>query len=282
MSQLNNKKIGFIGGGQMAEAILSGMIKAGLCQAECIYVADIAEERLLYLKNKYGVNTFADDSQYDEGCIKIADNCDIIVLAVKPQVSKNILENLQKAFWRKDQLVISIIGGLKLSFIESYIKETPVIRVIPNTPMLVNMGASGISLGRNAKGSDGDIALLIFNSLGIAYVVDEKLIDAVTSVSGTGPAYVYMFIEAMADGGVEMGLTRAMAQALAAQTVMGAAKMVLETGEHPGRLKDNVCSPGGATIAGVRALEKGGFRGIVMDAVEAGKVRMEEVGKKAE
>lgn len=282
MSILSGKKIGFIGGGQMAEAILSGMVKGGLCQESDIYVSDVSKERLAYLKEKYKVNTLENDPARDAGCLKIIDNSDIIILAIKPQYTKSILENVKKGFWRKDQLVISIIGGVKLSFIEGYIMETPVIRVIPNTPMLVNMGASGIALGKNAKGSDGETAMTIFNALGIGYVVDEKLIDAVTSVSGTGPAFAYMFIEAMADGGVEMGLPRAMAQSLAAQTLMGAAKMVLETGEHPGRLKDNVCSPGGATIAGVRALEQGGFRGIIMNAVEAGKVRMEEVGKKAE
>ena len=282
MNMVRGKKIGFIGGGQMAEAILSGMIKGGLGQESDIYVSDISEERLSYLEEKYKVNTLVNDPVRDTGCLKIIDTSDIVILAIKPQYTKSILENLKKGFWRKDQLVISIIGGVKLSFIEDYITETPVIRVIPNTPMLVNMGASGIALGKNAKGSDGETAMTIFNALGIGYVVDEKLIDAVTSVSGTGPAFAYMFIEAMADGGVEMGLPRAMAQSLAAQTLMGAAKMVLETGEHPGKLKDNVCSPGGATIAGVRALEQGGFRGIIMDAVEAGKVRMEEVGKKAE
>ncbi len=282
MSVLNGKKIGFIGGGQMAEAILSGMIKGELCQGSDIVVSDIVEQRLSYLKEKYKINTFEDDCVNDSGCLKIIDHSDIIILAIKPQFIKPILENLKKGFWRKDQLIISIVGGVKLSFIESYITDTPVIRVIPNTPMLVNMGASGIAVGKNAKESHGETALTIFNALGIGYIVDEKLIDAVTSVSGTGPAFAYMFIEAMADGGVEMGLTRAMAQALAAQTLMGAAKMVLETGEHPGRLKDNVCSPGGATIAGVRALEQGGFRGIIMNAVEAGKIRMEEVGKKAE
>jgi pyrroline-5-carboxylate reductase len=274
------RKVGFIGGGQMGEAIIRGIINAGLNTSEEIYVMDVLQTRLDYLKNKFRIDNIV--SHRETGYDYIVDNCDIIILAVKPQVIKEVLEGLEKASWRQGQMVISIVGGFKISGIEKYIKRTPIIRVIPNTPMLVNIGASGMALGKNASQDDGDLALSIFKSLGVAYLVSEHLIDPITSVSGCGPAYVYMMIEAMADGGVEMGLGREMAQTLAAQTVMGAAKMVLETGEHPGRLKDNVCSPGGATIAGVRALEQGGFRGVVMDAIEAGKVRMEDVGKKSE
>ncbi|HMM21939.1 MAG TPA: pyrroline-5-carboxylate reductase [Selenomonadales bacterium] len=274
------RKIGFIGGGQMGEAIIRGLLKAGLCVAQDIHVMDILASRLQYLKDKFQVTQSRSDR--NTGYAYLAENCDIIVLAVKPQVLKEVMEYLKDISWTGDKLIISIVGGAKTTAIEKYVPGIPVVRVIPNTPMLVNIGASGVALGQRATQEHGRLALQIFEALGIAYVVPEHLIDPITSVSGTGPAYVYMFIEALADGGVEMGLSREMAQALAAQTVMGAAKMVLETGEHPGRLKDNVCSPGGATIAGVRALEQGGFRGIVMDAVEAGKVRMEEVGKKAE
>lgn len=279
MSQLG-KKIGFIGGGQMGEAIIRGLLKASLSEAKDIYVMDILDSRLQYLKEKFQVTQSS--SERKTGYRYLVENCDIIVLAIKPQVLKEVMEYLKDITWSKDKLIISIVGGAKISAIEKYVSEIPVIRVIPNTPMLVNVGASGVALGTYAAESHGDLTLRIFKALGVAYVVPEYLIDPITSVSGTGPAYVYMLIEALADGGVEMGLSREMAQTLAAQTVMGAAKMVLETGEHPGRLKDNVCSPGGATIAGVRALEQGGFRGIVMNAVEAGKVRMEEVGRKAE
>jgi pyrroline-5-carboxylate reductase len=275
-----NKKIGFIGGGQMGEAIIRGLLKAGLFRPEDIYVMDILDSRLQYLKENFQITQSSSDR--NTGYDYLVRNCDIILLAIKPQVLKVVLEYIQDAPWQEKQFIISIVGGGKTSSIEKYLKETPVVRVIPNTPMLVNIGASGVALGKYATEEQGDITLHIFRELGVAFKVSENLIDPITSVSGTGPAYVYMFIEALADGGVDMGLTREMAQTLAAQTVMGAAKMVLATSEHPGRLKDKVCSPGGATIAGVRALEEGGFRGLIMKAVAAGKIRMEEVGKQAD
>lgn len=279
MSKLG-KKFGFIGGGQMGEAIIKGIINAGLCSTEDIYVMDILNSRLEYLKeNLCIVNSSSDRST---GYDYLINNCDIIMLAIKPQSLKEVLESIKNCKWDERHMIISIVGGAKTSTIEKYLEQVPVVRVIPNTPMLVNIGASGLALGKNAVQQHGEIALYIFKALGVAYLVPEALIDPITSISGCGPAYIYMLIEAMADGGVEMGLTREMAQTLAAQTVMGAAKMVLETGDHPGKLKDKVCSPGGSTIAGVRALEQGGFRGIVMNAIEAGKVRMEEVGKKAD
>lgn len=279
MSKLR-KKVGFIGGGQMGEAIIKGIINAELCSVEDIYVMDILNSRLEYLKES--LNIVNSNSDRDTGYDYLINNCDIIILAVKPQSLKEVLESINNCKWNERHMIISIVGGAKTSTIEKYLENIPVVRVIPNTPMLVNIGASGLALGKNAVQQHGELALYIFKALGVAYVVPEALIDPITSVSGCGPAYIYMLIEAMADGGVEMGLARDMAQTLAAQTVMGAAKMVLETGEHPGRLKDKVCSPGGSTIAGVRALEQGGFRGIVMNAIEAGKVRMEEVGKKAD
>lgn len=275
------KRIGFIGGGKMAEAIISGIIKAGLYKSDEVYVTDIAIERLNYLKEKYSINTIFGEAKEDSATNELYEKVDIVVLAIKPQFAKSVLLKLKDISKSSDKLIISIMGGVTLSMIESYL-DSAVIRVMPNTPMLVNMGASGIALGKKADKTHSDIAYAIFSALGISYIVDEKLIDPLTSVSGTGPAYTYMFIEALSDGGVLMGLPRELAKTLAAQTVMGAAKMVLETGEHPGKLKDNVCSPGGATIAGVRALEAGAFRGTVMNAVEAGKLRMEEVGKKVE
>lgn len=275
-----DKKVGFIGGGQMGEAIIKGLISAGLCSAEDIYVMDILDSRLEYLKEKLKLTNSS--SNRATGYDYLVKNCDIILLAIKPQSLKEVLESIENCQWNEKHMVVSIVGGAKTTTIENYLKKVPVVRVIPNTPMLVNIGASGLALGKNAVQQHGELARYIFNSLGVAYIVPEALIDPITSVSGCGPAYVYMLIEAMADGGVEMGLTREMAQTLAAQTVMGSAKMVLETGEHPGRLKDKVCSPGGSTIAGVRALEQGGFRGVIMNAIEAGKIRMEEVGKKAD
>lgn len=275
------KKIGFIGAGQMGEAIMRGLLKAELVSPCDVYAMDILDSRLQYIKEKFDVvNSSSDKST---GYSYLIDNCDIIFLCVKPQVIKEVLELIQDCNWHKEnQLAISIVGGINTSFIEKYLRETPVIRVIPNTPMLVNVGASGVAKGKNAKDEHSELALKIFKTLGVTYLVPENLIDSVMAVSGCGPAYIYMLIEAMADGGVELGVPREMAQTLAAQTVMGAAKMVLETGEHPGNLKDKVCSPGGSTIAGVRALEQGAFRGTVMNAIEAGKVRMEQVAKKSE
>lgn len=275
-----NKKIGFIGGGQMGEAIIKGLLNAGLFKREEIYVMDILQARLTYLQEIFQLIHVT--SSIETGYQYLLENCDVILLAVKPQVLKEVLGYIQQGPWRKEHFVISIVGGGKTAAIEAYLKEIPVVRVIPNTPMLVNVGASGIALGRYATQEHGDITLRIFEKLGIAVPVKEALIDPITSVSGTGPAYVYMLIEALADGGVEGGLTREVAQTLAAQTVLGAAKMVLESPEHPERLKDRVCSPGGATIAGVRVLEEGGFKGLVMKAVHAGRLRMEEVGRTAD
>lgn len=279
MSRLG-KKVGFIGGGQMGEAIIRGLLRAGLCSTEDIYVMDILESRLAYLKENLQITNSSSDKR--TGYDYLVSHCDIIILAIKPQVLKEVLEYIKGSPWQNRHMVISIVGGAKIAAIENYLESIPIVRVIPNTPMLVNVGASGLALGKNAAPGHGECALAIFRALGVAYLVPEQLIDPITSVSGCGPAYVYMLIEAMADGGVEMGLTREMAQTLAAQTVMGAAKLVLETGDHPGKLKDNVCSPGGATIAGVKALEQCGFRGTVINAIGIGKVRMEQVGKMTE
>ena len=274
-----NENVGFIGGGQMGEAIIGGLILSELCSTGNIYVMDILDSCLEHIKEKFLINHVYNSRNTSYNFL--VENCKIIILAVKPQVMKEVLERLRDAPWDSNHTIISIVGGVKTTVIEKYLTKVPVVRVIPNTPMLVNEGVSGVALGKNAQEKDGELALRIFKSLGTVYLVPEHMIDAITSVSGCGPAYVYMFIEAMADGGVEMGLPRCMAQELAAQTVLGAARMVLETGEHPGVLKDKVCSPGGATIAGVRAIEQDGFRGIVMHAVEAGKIRMEKVGEKA-
>lgn len=279
MSKLN-KTIGFIGGGQMGEAILGGLINAGLFESSNIYVMDILSSRLDYLHKKYGINNLSCDTT--KGYNYLVENCDVIVLSVKPQSLQEVLKYIEPLKWTEEHIVISIVGGAKTTTIEKYLKQVRVVRVIPNTPMLVGIGASGVAKGTLATNEDAEFVHSLFSSLGVSFIVSENLIDPITSVSGCGPAYVYMMIEAMADGGVDMGIPREIAQTLAAQTVMGAAKMVLETGEHPGRLKDKVCSPGGSTIAGVKALERGKFRGTIMNAIESGKIRMEEVGKKAD
>jgi len=265
----------------MGEAILRGFLAAELFQADDIYVMDILDSRLQYLKENFKITHLSSDK--NKAYSYIVDNCDIVVLSIKPQVLKEVLEYIKDCNWNREKhMIISIIGGINTSFIEKYLPEIPVVRVIPNTPMLVNIGASGVAPGRSASKEHAKLVHGMFEALGVSYLVEEKHIDSITAISGCGPAYVYMMIEAMADGGVELGLPREMAQTLAAQTVMGGAKMVLNTDEHPGRLKDKVCSPGGSTIAGVRALEQGAFRGTIMKAIEAGKVRMEEVAKEEE
>ena len=274
------KNIGFIGGGQMGTALIGGFLAADLFDADQIYVMDILQSKLDKLNADYGITNAS--SNRETGYAYLIDNCDIILLAVKPQSLQELLASIRNLRWKKGHLLVSIVGGAKTSYIEKSLGSTRVVRVIPNTPMLVGAGASAVSRGAYATEEDAQLVHKMFGKLGVSFIVPENLIDPITALSGAGPAYVYMLIEAMADGGVEMGIPREIAQTLAAQTVKGAADMVLKSKEHPGRLKDNVCSPGGCTIAGVRALEKGGFRGIVMDAIEAGKLRMEEAGRKAE
>lgn len=282
MSKLDGKIIGFIGGGKMVEAIANGLISSNLVNPKNIFITDVFDERLDYLKEKYNVNTLnSNHNGKNGGNREIIKKCDIVILGTSPQHSRDLLTDVGVEFKNGKNVVLSIMGGVTLEFLESFIKEAAVVRIMPNTPMLVNQGVAGVALGKNAGENEGEIALEVFNSVGIAYLMPESLIDPLTSVSGCGPAYACVFIQSLADGGVEMGLPRDMAIKLAAQVLVGTGKMVLETNIHPETLKDNVCTPGGGTIAGVRALEQGGFRGIVMDAVEGGLRRMEEVAKEA-
>lgn len=276
MSYLLDKKIGFIGGGQMAEAIFGGLIRSGFVEPSNITAADISAERLVDIAARFGVNTILNPPD-NSGAATLIGGCDIVIIAVKPQYLKPVLEDAGKCF-DKRHLVVSIVGGATLELLERYI-NAPVVRVMPNTPMLENAGVAGIALGSACTPRHAETVKEIFDSVGVSYILPETMIDPLTSVSGCGPAYAYMFIEALADGGVKMGLPRDMAVSLAAQTLLGSAKMVL-AGGHPAQLKDNVCSPGGSTIAGVHALEKAGFRGGVMNAVEAAMQRMIEVGRK--
>lgn len=271
-------KIGFIGAGQMAEAIFSGLLRSGLVAKEEVTLIDIARPRLEQMAATYGVNIIG--AEEENSYRRLLDASEIVFFAIKPQFASDLLAKIGGDF-KPEHLVVSIMGGVTIDYLEERIANSKIIRVMPNTPMLVNEGAVGIALGRGCSEAEGELMLKLFRSVGIAYLMQEKLIDPLTGVSGCGPAFCYMFLEALADGGVMMGLPRQMAMELAAKTMMGAAKMVLETGDHPGKLKDNVCSPGGGTIAGVHALEKGGFRGTVINAVEDSVNRMIEVGKKA-
>ena len=278
MDRFLGQKTVFIGGGRMGEAIFSGLLSNGILKAEDLTVLDVYEPRRKELADKYGLRAW---DNTPENLQKALADAQVLVFAITPQMADSVLRQVAPLLNKDQHTVISIIGGVTLDYLESYIAEAPVVRVMPNTPAQVHAGAAGVALGKNATQASGQIALDIFNAVGIAYLLPESLIDPLTSVSGCGPAYAYLFIEAMADGGVEMGLSRDMALKLAAQTLIGAGKMVMETGEHPGALKDNVCSPGGATIAGVHALEQQGFRGAVADAVVAGVTRMREVAEKA-
>jgi pyrroline-5-carboxylate reductase len=212
--------------------------------------------------------------------VEVVRQCDILVLAVKPQAVAGLLDEIGKEVTPR-HLVISIAAGVTVKQIAEKLRPgTRIIRVMPNTPALVAAGAAGIAAGPSATHDDVALAERLFNAVGTAVVVPEHQLDAVTGLSGSGPAFVFVLIEALADGGVRMGLPRDVAQTLAAQTVAGAGFMVLETGQHPAALKDAVASPGGTTIAGLHALERAGFRAAAMDAVEAATRRAGELGKK--
>ncbi len=267
-----DKKIAFLGGGNMAEALIKGLIAAGTAKPDHILVTDVSPDRLAHLRKTYGI--IIQKSNPDA-----AREAGIVILSVKPQVIERVLGEVASVV-DDEKLVISIAAGVAIAKIEKALKDgSRVVRVMPNTPALVLAGAAGLAGGKHATSEDLALAQNIFNSVGRAVVVEEKLMDAVTGLSGSGPAYVFMIIDALSDAGVKAGLPRQLALELAAQTVYGSAKMVLETKEHPGKLRDMVTSPGGTTIEGLHALEKGKLRATLMNAVEAATARSKELGK---
>ncbi len=264
--------IGFVGAGQMARALAKGFVAANLVAAEQVIAFDPFPAASA---------EFADlipDSKIAKSNEEVVEACDVVIIAVKPQVVAAAIFELAKAT-ASETLFVSIVAGTPLATLCSGLKSERVVRVMPNTPCLVGAGASGYSLGAGASLDDGELVGRLLNSVGIAFQVPESQLDAVTGLSGSGPAYVYTMIEALSDGGVRAGLPRATATALAAQTVFGAAQMVLSTGEHPGVLKDRVTSPGGTTIAGLQVLEQHGLRAALIDAVEAATARSQELGQ---
>jgi pyrroline-5-carboxylate reductase len=266
--------IGFLGGGNMAEAILRGLLAKGVSKPEQLRVAEPREARRTELAQAFGI--VAVPSNRD-----VAAFADVVVLATKPQILGSVLAEIEDAL-TPEKLVISIAAGVSLATLEAALpKDCRVVRTMPNTPALVSEGATAIAPGRCATEGDLRGVTALFSAVGEAVVIGEASMDAVTGLSGSGPAYVFQFIEALADGGVRAGLPRDVALRLAAQTVRGAATLLLETGQHPGVLKDMVTSPGGTTIAGVHALERGGLRGTVMNAVEAATERSAELGRGA-
>ncbi len=267
-----DKKIAFLGGGNMAEALIKGLIAAGTAKPDQILVADVSPDRLAHLRKTYGIII-------QKSNVDASREAGLIILSVKPQVIERVLGEIAPAVDDK-KIVGSIAAGVAIAKLEKALKEgSHVVRVMPNTPALVLAGAAGLAGGKHATNEDLALAQNIFNSVGRSVVVEEKLMDAVTGLSGSGPAYVFMIIDALSDAGVKAGLPRQLALELAAQTVYGSAKMVLETKEHPGKLRDMVTSPGGTTIEGLHALEKGKLRATLMNAVEAATARSKELGK---
>jgi len=269
---LTVQKITLIGGGNMADAIIQGVLKGapgiGIC------VAEISSKRRDELTVKFP------DVQVTSDPAEAAGWGEVVILAVKPQQAAGVLDQLEPAV-TEEKLVISIMAGIPSSMIEANLAAgCRVVRAMPNTPALIGAGATAVCAGRKASDDDLDLACRIFSLTGSAVCVEEKQMDAVTGLSGSGPGYVFTFIEALADAGVKNGLARDVAIQLAAQTVAGAARMVLETGEHPALLREKVTSPGGTTIAGLHALEQGCFRGVVMNAVEAACNRSKELAGK--
>lgn len=254
------KEICVIGSGNMGGAIIGGIISSGVAEAANVTVSDINESIMRPLKNKYKINTTTDNK-------KAAEKANVLILAIKPAYLDGVLEEISGVI-RSDTLVVSIVAGRSIAYIEGLLgSDRKIIRTMPNTPALVGAGISALCPNGNVTAGELKNVVEIFSSLGATEVLEERYFDAVTAVSGSGPAYVYMFIEALADAGVREGLSRDIAVKLAAQTVLGAAKMVSETGKHTSQLKDEVCSPGGTTIEAVASLEQSGLRSAVIEAV---------------
>ncbi|MEA2746038.1 MAG: pyrroline-5-carboxylate reductase [Myxococcales bacterium] len=269
---MKTKTLGFVGGGNMAEALVKGLLHAKVVPPDGILVSDVKTERLAHFTELHGVRTTQDNHE-------LVRTSDVIVLSVKPQVIDKVLA-LIGGDVKSGQLVISVAAGVPVSAIEARLPEgTHVVRSMPNTPATVQAGATAIAPGTHATEDDLEVARSLFAAVGRVVTLDETLLDAVTGLSGSGPAYVMVMIEALADGGVKVGLHRDTALLLAAQTVYGSAKLLLDTGEHPGRLKDMVTSPGGTAIAGLHTLESGGLRRTLIDAVEAATNRSAQLGE---
>ena len=265
------KSIGFVGAGNMAEAMIRGLLRGQVFTPKQVTASAPRQERQRELAEKYGIRATGDNRE--------AARQSIVVLSVKPQILSRVLDEIAGTV-SAESLVISIAAGVPVTVIQSKLRpETRVVRAMPNTPALVDAGATAIARGEHARESDLEDAKRIFDAVGVTVVLDESLLDAVTGLSGSGPAYVFLILEALSDAGVKVGLSRRTAQLLAAQTLLGSAKLLIETNEHPGRLKDMVTSPGGTAITGLHTLEHGGLRTTLMNAVEAATRRSRELGE---
>lgn len=271
MSPMVSLKIACVGAGQMAEALLGGLLAAQIAEPSDLWATDPSEPRRDLIKQRFGIRVGSDNQE-------AARWADIVVLAVKPQVLGAVLHDVSSSL--SGRLVVSIAAGIPIRYVADRLPEgARIVRAMPNAPAMVREGMSVLAFGSTVTDTDKTAVCRIFESVGRVALIDELLMDAVTGLSGSGPAYIFMAIEALADGGVKMGLPRATAELLAAQTAVGAARTMLETGEHPGRLKDRVASPGGTTIAGLHQLEQGGFRASLIAAVRAATERARELGQ---
>ncbi|HVY30568.1 MAG TPA: pyrroline-5-carboxylate reductase [Polyangiaceae bacterium] len=269
---MKSRRIGMLGAGNMAGALIRGLLASKSVTPDQIVASDVRADHLKELEVEYGIKTFSDNR-------KLAAASNLVVLAVKPQVVDRVLDQMADAF-QPDTLLVSIAAGVPIRSLEARLPEhVRIVRAMPNTAAIALAGATGIAPGSRATQEDVDDTQALFAAIGRSVVLDESLIDAVTGLSGSGPAYVMVMIEALADGGVKVGLHRDTALLLAAQTVYGSAKLLLETGEHPGRLKDMVTSPGGTAIAGLHTLESGGLRRTLIDAVDSATKRAVELGE---
>ena len=270
---LQEKKIGFIGSGNMGEALISGLVLSKAAKPENIICSDIAEDILEEIQNKYKVSTTTDN-------IEVAKKSEIVIYATKPQILGAVLKETAGAL-DQSKLIISIAAGVPLAAIALGLqKELRLIRVMPNICAFVKESATAIAAGEFASKEDVAQARAIFDSVGKTVFIQENvLMDAFTGLSGSGPAYIFIIVEAMADAGVKMGLSRKDALLLSTQTVLGAAKLLLESKEHPGQLKDRVASPGGTAIAGIHTLEQGGLRTTMINAIESATKRSKELGE---
>lgn len=255
------KKIGFIGCGKMAQAMIKGMLSSGTISTENMMVSAKTENTLMTVKNQFSIKTTIDNRE-------VARWSDILFLAVKPDIHSEVIAEIKQVI-KEELVIITVAAGITLQWLEAEFGQAiKAIRSMPNTPSFVGEGMSALTVNARVNRDEVDRVLEIFRSFGQAEVMKEELMDSIPAISGSSPAYVYMFIEALADGGVRNGIPREQAYQFAAQAVLGAAKMVLETGLHPGELKDQVCTPGGATIEAVASLEQNGFRAAVLKAME--------------
>ena len=257
-----NIRLGIIGCGNMASAIVGGIVKTKLLNPHNLMISDVDDEKLHEVKKLYDVEITKDN-------LMVAKFADILILAIKPNIHDVILDEIKRSV-NKDCIIVTIAAGIDLHYIESKLgRNMKVIRTMPNTPSLVGQGMSALCYNGNVSEDELRTVVSLFESFGKVEIIDESLMDYIPAISGSSPAYVFMFIEALADGGVASGFSRSQAYRMAAQAVLGAAQMILETGKHPGELKDMVCTPGGATIEGVMALERDHFRGAVLNAMKS-------------